>query len=392
MKRNMISNNTKYYVIMVSILLICLSIVSVSCNKEGMRKTPLVISDEIFPIPQIDFSPENYICYYTDQPIVINGKLSDRPWRVTEWTNEFVDIEGDLKPRPRFETRVKMLWDSNFIYFAALMEEPHVWAKLTERDAVIYYDNDFEVFIDPDGDTHEYYELEVNALNTQWDLFLVKPYRDGAPAINSWDIQGLQTAVVVGGTINNATDLDDGWVVEIAIPWNVLKECAHKDSPPKDGDQWRLNFSRVEWVVDTLSGTYEKLFDTITNKHYPENNWVWSPQGLIAMHYPEMWGFVQFSEKAPGSEDVDFVYNEIEDTKWNLRKLYYEEKQYKMIYGKFTDNLELLSLNKIDSTEEIWPPIININPNQFEAYVILNSGDTLSINHEGRTFYSRVKN
>ena len=65
------------------------------------------------------------------------------------------------------------------------------------RDAVIYHDNDFEVFIDPDGDNHLYYELEINALGTEWDLLLVKPYRDGGPAVNAWDIQGLRTAVHV---------------------------------------------------------------------------------------------------------------------------------------------------------------------------------------------------
>ena len=59
---------------------------------------------------------------------------------------------------------------------------------MTERDSVIFRDNDFEVFIDPDGDTHAYYELEINALGTVWDLLLLKPYRDGGPAINGWDI------------------------------------------------------------------------------------------------------------------------------------------------------------------------------------------------------------
>ena len=77
------------------------------------------------------------------------------------------------------------------------MEEPDVWATLTERDSVIFHDNDFEVFIDPDGDTHAYYELEVNALGTAWDLILIKPYRDGGPAINGWDIAGLKVGVDV---------------------------------------------------------------------------------------------------------------------------------------------------------------------------------------------------
>ena len=85
----------------------------------------------------------------------------------------FVDIEGDARPRPRFATRMKMLWDDEFFYIAADMQEPDIWGTLTTRDSVIFQDNDFEVFIDPDGDTHEYYELEINALKTAWDLLLV---------------------------------------------------------------------------------------------------------------------------------------------------------------------------------------------------------------------------
>src|SRR5207248_1081011 len=100
-------------------------------------------------------------------------------------------------------TRVKMLWDDDFFYIAAEMEEPHVWATLKEHDAVIFQDNDFEVFIDPDGDNHEYYELEINAQATEWDLRLVKPYRDGGPALNSWEIPGLKAAVHVAGTIDD---------------------------------------------------------------------------------------------------------------------------------------------------------------------------------------------
>ena len=57
-----------------------------------------------------------------------------------------------------------MLWDDEYFYVAAELEEPDIWATLTERDAVIFYDNDFEIFIDPDGDSHEYYEFEMNAL------------------------------------------------------------------------------------------------------------------------------------------------------------------------------------------------------------------------------------
>ena len=45
-----------------------------------------------------------------------------------------------------------MLWDDTYFYVAAHLEEPHVWGTLTKHDTVIFQDNDFEIFIDPDGD------------------------------------------------------------------------------------------------------------------------------------------------------------------------------------------------------------------------------------------------
>ena len=129
--------------------------------------------------------PRQYLCHRATSPLDLTGSLDKPFWQDAPWTDDFVDIEGDARPGPRFRTRVKMLWDDDFFYIGAEMEEPHVWATLTDHDCVIFQDNDFEVFIDPDGDNHEYYELEVNALNTTWDLRLVKPYRDGGPALNS---------------------------------------------------------------------------------------------------------------------------------------------------------------------------------------------------------------
>ena len=118
--------------------------------------------------------PKGYVCYRASRPPVIDGKLDEPAWRSAPWTDHFVDIEGDFKPPPRFKTRVKMLWDHLHFYIGAELEEPHVWATLTQRDSVIFHDNDFEVFIDPDGDNHNYYELEINALNSVWDLRLVR--------------------------------------------------------------------------------------------------------------------------------------------------------------------------------------------------------------------------
>ena len=330
---------------------------------------------DYLPEPQIEFNPQKYVCYKTDISLIINGIMNEESWQKCEWTDYFIDIEGDSKPKPYFQTRVKMLWDDDYFYFGCEMEEPHIWAKLKERDSIIFYDNDFEIFIDPDGDTHNYYEFEMNSFNTVWDLFLSKPYRDpGCKVLDSWDIQGLKTAIFIDGTLNDPSDIDKGWSVEVAIPWKVLEECA-SSCPPKKGDQWRINFSRVEWETEIIDGKYEKI------KGNPEHNWVWSPQGLINMHYPEMWGFVQFSELEVGAGKEKFVWNPEENTKWKLRQIYYKERTYFYQNEKFTNNIEELDVK----TKSFKPIRIYATPNYFEAS-LSSRGNKCFISNDGRTW------
>ena len=246
---------------------------------------PPTDADMLAPFPH----PRGYVCYRAPSPITIDGDPKEAAWEAAPWSDAFVDIEGDRQPKPRFRTRVKMLWDDEALYIAAELEEPHVWATLKEHDAVIFHDPDFEVFLDPDADNHLYGELELNALNTTWDLLLTKPYKDGGKAVNAWEITGLKTAVKVNGTPNDPRDNDTGWTVEIKWPWKGLKELSGVAMPPKDGEQWRINFSRVEWDTEIADGKYRKV------KGKPEHNWVWSPQGVIDMHRPERWGYLQFS-------------------------------------------------------------------------------------------------
>jgi len=213
-----------------------------------------------------------------------------------------------------------MLWDNDYFYVGANLVETHLWATLTAHDSVIFRDNDFEVFIDPNGDSHEYYEFEINALATYWDLLLPKPYKDGGKAVNSWEIPGMKAAVHVDGTLNDPRDVDHAWTVELAFPWSVLGELAHRASPPHDGDQWRVNFSRVEWLGEPK-----------------EHNWVWSPQFVVDMHRPEMWGYVQFSTGAGGR--VPFVPDGALPAKGWLHRVYYAQRAYRQAHGRWAGSI-----------------------------------------------------
>ena len=298
----------------------CTAVVVLACAAAPVRYQPPEAlarstgSTRVYAAPMASSAP------------AIDGDLGDEAWRDAPWTESFVDIRGEDWPDPHWTTRARLTWDARFLYVGAELEEPHLWATLTERDAIIYRDHDFEVFLDPDGDGLAYYELEINALGTEFDLFLDRPYSRGGSAHIGWDMEGLRTAVRLDGTLNDPSDEDRGWTVEIAIPWSALRppdgvvtgpEAAPENSrpgggrelpdagnrepgmPPAPGDEWRVNFSRVQWPLVIVDGGYRKAREPVDWSDHPEDNWVWSPQGEIDMHIPEKWGVVRFVERVP---------------------------------------------------------------------------------------------
>lgn len=323
------------------------------------------------PIPKIDFNPPVYYCKRATKPFVLDGNLHKEFWEDAPFTSLFVDIEGDNKPKPYMDTQVKMLWDDENFYFGGILHGEEIWATLTERDCVIFHDNDFEIFIDPDSDTHGYFEFEMNAFNTVWDLFLTKPYRDtGGRPLNGWDIKGLQSAVKIKGKINEINPDNKYWMVEVVIPFDSLKEMAPKSQKPQVGDYYRVNFSRVQWHVDTVDGKYVK-------KDRPEENWVWSPTGLVNIHYPELWGFVFFTDKG---EIYDIP--EVEYLKWELRKFYYYEHRYYDRYGSFTTDITALDMEMETSI----CPRIEISSRSFEISCLTKDGSRqVVIYQDGKT-------
>ncbi|MBL7697474.1 MAG: carbohydrate-binding family 9-like protein [Chitinophagaceae bacterium] len=257
---------------------------------------------------------EEDIPHYTARKIsdapVIDGKPDESVWRNAARSNPFKDLVSGADTH--LDTRAAVLWDDENLYVAYWIEEPHVTATLTRRDAPIYKDNDVELFIaGEDG----YYEFEINSFGTIYevlffwlDAYEKKGYQShpgfnrnarGAKEFNGvgyrhprgrrigfweWDMPGLRSAVHIDGSINNNSDRDRGWTVEIAIPWTSLKILAEGDGralPPKEGDTWRMDFSR---------------FNTKKRSSTDSGGWAWSSHGVWDSHVPECFTYIQFSK------------------------------------------------------------------------------------------------
>jgi hypothetical protein len=267
------------------------------------------------------------------QTIVLDGKLDDEAWKEVPWTSNFLDIQGPKLPTPRYNTRAKIRYDDNYLYVGAWLEEPNLVATLKQRDSVIYHDNDFEIFINPSGNVHLYQEFEMNAYNTIWNLVMINPYRNGYNIINPFPLD-VKSAVYANGTINDPTDIDCCWSVEVALPFFGLRGFAETSSPPRSGDTWRINFSRVEWHYKVVNNTYVK-------EDKPEDNWVWSPQWVIDMHQPEKWGFVQFAEQEQNFTLPRVAY----DVQSVLYWIQQAELEYYATNKRYADNYKDLNIS-----------------------------------------------
>jgi len=217
----------------------------------------------------------HYTCYRAAGPIRVDGRLDEPSWKMAPRSTPFVDIvTGE---RAWYDTHVKLLWDDENLYFGFTVPEKNITATLTDRDSKIYENNDVELFI---GAKDAYYEFEINALNTIYEVFWIwndvlktHPLYSKAPEWNpegqrimllsgvgghvhprgerhgflDWDYPGLRHAVHIDGTLNDPSSEDKGWTVELALPWKGLKWLADGRSlPPGDGDVWRIDCSRFQ--------------------------------------------------------------------------------------------------------------------------------------------------
>lgn len=190
-----------------------------------------------------------YRCHRTAGAIQIDGRLDEPSWTAAASTCPFYNLEG----RPCcFPTEAKLLWDNEWLYIGATFKDPKINATRKERDDSLWMEDVFEVFIREQQHKkyHDYFvEYQVSPLGTVMDCFCLGPY---AGVIN-WSSSRWKTAVTIDGTVNDDKDTDNGWTVEMAIPFQDLysQVWLHPDLKPltpKNGDRLRMNMIRIEYV------------------------------------------------------------------------------------------------------------------------------------------------
>jgi hypothetical protein len=159
--------------------------------------------------------------------ITIDGKINEGIWETASVATDFVMYEPDNGKliSPDKKTDVKVLYDNNAIYIAALLYDNNpakIKTEITNRD-VFGVSDVFSVYINGFNDGQQDFRFYVSSAGVQMDCLATEDSEDFTwDAI--WD--------------SKATLTDFGWVVEMKIPYAALRfSNAQKQT-------WGINFMR----------------------------------------------------------------------------------------------------------------------------------------------------
>jgi len=139
-----------------------------------------------------------------------------------------------------------MLWDDENLYVSFECEDQYITARETARDGKPFFDDCAEIFLIPVADSLDvHYGFEINLYKASNDfIFLNNFYHGQNASVKSYNPE-FQIEVFVDGTINDNSDLDKGWTMEMAIPINLFRGM-DKFSPVREGNKWAFLAIRQE--------------------------------------------------------------------------------------------------------------------------------------------------
>lgn len=218
--------------------------------------------------------PYNYIAKYVKSNIEIDGILNEEAWENSEKVALKINKTAEVVSDSTYMTWVKSCYDQQYFYIAYECNDTDIWSEFSNRDDHLWENDAVEIFIDTDGNLNTYYEIQVSPKNVLFDAHLEIPTKTGDDEIIAFNIEGIQTAVTVDGTLNMHDDIDKKWTVEIAIPIGDLNE----EQASLDSGSWRINFFRMNHDL---------------NRERPELGW--SPT-LGDFHIPDKFGVLKFKQ------------------------------------------------------------------------------------------------
>jgi hypothetical protein len=183
-------------------------------------------------------------CRRAQARIKIDGIIDEVAWNKAQVLQGFSAFWDRRKAKSA--TKARLLWDDEYLYFCAEMEDVDLYADVKEHNGMCWTNDVFELFFKPAEDKLPYYEFQVNALNTVLEMYLPSRGAGGYQRFAPLGNLGMESAVKLDGTLNDWTDKDKGWTVEGRIPWKAFEATGGR---PKPGAKWRFALCRYDYSV-----------------------------------------------------------------------------------------------------------------------------------------------
>lgn len=211
--------------------------------------------------------------------IHIDGLANDSDWKQAR-SYPLSNFYRVNKSTDQQKSHVKMLWDDSIVYFYFQAEDNYLTSRETERDGLTYLDDCFEVFLMPSASPiklHFGFEVNINKASNDF-IWLNDFYQNERVSIKSYN-PDFQVETYANGTVNDNSDIDVGWSVELAIPIDAFKSVSEL-TPLQEGSTWNILIVRQDRNDATGGRT---SLSTIFPLSEEEN-----------VHAPEIFGLIQF--------------------------------------------------------------------------------------------------
>lgn len=166
-----------------------------SCENHHERPTAIVIPD--------------YDVKKTKEKIIIDGHLNETAWENAGSIT--LQFPWNQQTGAKQTTNAQLLWDDEYLYVAYECLDKDITALYQQHDDPTYEDDAVELFINPKQNA--YIGLEMNARATLYDYLKFDDKLE-----KSYDLKGTLLATQIDGTLNDSTNQDNGWTLELAIP------------------------------------------------------------------------------------------------------------------------------------------------------------------------------
>lgn len=221
-------------------------------------------------------TPKKVMVPHLKTEVIIDGKLDEQAWNSAVEIGPFIPNTG--KNSARVKTTVKLWYDDEALYLGWNVQDKDIQSTFTKRDSMFWEEEVVEFFVTSKA-LDFYYELQWNPLNAVFDATITNQL--GADQLSKsfageWGFTAptMSSKVLVRGTVQNSTDVDEGWVAEVRIPFKDLNL-----EKPKPGETWRGNFYRFN-----------------RDKGEAAEGLAWSPTLLPSFHEPSRFGYLEFGK------------------------------------------------------------------------------------------------